>query len=166
MTIGSRLGAVFVAVTLIAACSHARAPARPQAVATPPPPPPPKLVVLLAESDRFPKLAKAATESLMQAKVDGLGAASGSKVSLEVVQLSIECLDSTVRCYEAAGRSLEAGAILFAQITVVKKRQLKVSITLVDADGKTLKAKAEKLYPTEEAATAGLPDLVAEATHR
>jgi len=151
---------------ILSACSHAPAPSRPVAVAPPAPPPPPKLVVLLAESDNFPKLAEVTTESLMRAQVAGLGEARESKVSLEVVQLSIECIDPTLACYEAVGRSLAADGLLFAQITVMKRRQLKVAITLFDVAGKTLKTKAEKVFASEEAAAAGLADLVVEATRR
>jgi len=135
-------------------------------VVAPPPRPPQKLVVLPAESDAFPSVAKATTESLLQARVDGLGATQASKVSLEVVQLSIECVDPSVTCYEAVGRSLAANGLLFAQIAAVKHRQLKVTITFFDVDEKTLKTKAEKVFPTEQAATAGVPELVAEATRR
>jgi hypothetical protein len=158
-----RLGALAVAV-LIVACGHAPPPA-PVAVVSPapapPPRPPPKLVVLLAESDAFPHLAKATTESLLHAQVDGL---QGSKVSLEVVQLSIECVESSVDCYQAVGRSLAANALLFAQIAVVKRKQLRVTVSLFDVDGKAVKTKAEKVFASEQAATAGIADLVAEAT--
>ena len=126
----------------------------------------PKLVVLLAESYAFPNFAKATTESLQRAQVDGLGAAQVSKVSLEVVQLSIECVDSNVDCFQAVGRSLSANGLLFAQIAAVKNRQLKVTVTFFDVDEKLLKTKAEKVFPTEAAATAGIADLVAEATRQ
>jgi len=150
---------------IIAGCSHARPPARPVvAAAPPPPPPPPKLVVLLAESDRFPELARATTETLLAAKVAGLATAKESKVSLEVVQLSIECVDPTTACYQAVGKSLAADGLLFAQITAVKRRQLKVTISLFDVDEKTLKTKAERVFANETEAAAGLADLVAEAT--
>jgi hypothetical protein len=149
---------------VIAGCSHARPPAPPVVVATPPPPPPPKLVVLLAESDRFPELARATTETLLAAKVAGLATAKESKVSLEVVQLSIECVDPSTACYHAVGKSLAADGLLFAQITSVKRKQLKVTISLFDVDEKTLKTKAERVFPSEAAAAAGLADLVAEAT--
>ena len=60
----------------------------------PPPaaPPPPKVVtlaILPAESDAFPTAAKAATDSLAVAHVSGVDWTQVSKVSLEVVQLSI-----------------------------------------------------------------------------
>jgi hypothetical protein len=127
---------------------------------------PAKLIVLVAESDAFPNLAHATTESLLQARVQGLGTASVSKVSLEVVQLSIECVDPTTACYQAVGKSLAADGLLFAQITTVKRRQLKVTISLFDVGEKTLKTRAEKIFGSEEAAAAGLADLVVEATRR
>jgi hypothetical protein len=152
-------------VVVVAACAHAPPPAPPViAHAPPPPPPPPKLVVLLAESDAFPNFAKATTESLLGARVSGLGNAQVSKVSLEVVQLSIECVDASVVCYEAVGRSLAANGLLFAQIAVVQRKRLKVTVTLFDVDTKTLKTKAEKVFTSEDAARAGIADLVAEAT--
>ena len=120
--------------------------------------------MLLAESDRFPELARATTETLLAAKVAGLATAKESKVSLEVVQLSIECVDPTTACYQAVGKSLAADGLLFAQITAVKRRQLKVTISLFDVDEKTLKTKAERVFANETEAAAGLADLVAEAT--
>jgi hypothetical protein len=150
-------------VVVVAACAHAPPPAPPVVVHAPPPPPPPKLVVLLAESDVFPNFAKVTTESLLSSHVAGLNA-QVSKVSLEVVQLSIECVDASVACYEAVGRSLAANGLLFAQIAVVQRKRLKVTVTLFDVDTKTLKTKAEKVFTSEDAATAGIADLVAEAT--
>ena len=119
-----------------------------------------KLVVLPAESYAFPKIAKATTDSLLQARAD----AQASKVSLEVVQLSIECVDPTIACYEAVGQSLAANGLLFAQIAVGKRRQLHVTVSWFDVDAKTFKATAEKTFPSEQAATAGIAELVAEAT--
>jgi len=153
-------------VVLVVACSHGRAPSRPAVAPSPPPPLPAKLIVLVAESDAFPNLAQATTESLLQARVAGLGAARVSKVSLEVVQLSIECVDPTTACYQAVGQSLAADGLLFAQITALKRRQLKVTISLFDVGEKTLKTRAEKIFGSEEAAAAGLADLVVEATRR
>jgi len=154
-----------LAVVVVAACAHAPPPAPPPTVrATPPPPPPQKLVVLLAESDLFPSFAKVTTDSLLRAHVPGLANTEVSKVSLEVVQLSIECVDASIACYEAVGRSLSANGLLFAQITAVKRKQLKVTVSLFDVDTKTLKTKAEKIFTSVDAATAGIADLVAEAT--
>jgi hypothetical protein len=123
-----------------------------------------KLVALPAESEAFPKVARAATDSLSRAQVRWLGAAQVSKVSLEIVQLSIECVDSSAACYQAVGRSLTADGLLFAQIATVKRRQLKITVTLFDVDAKAPRTKAEKVFASEDEATAGIADLVAEAT--
>src|SRR5689334_8889584 len=95
----SRVRSGVLAVIAMAACAHPRETTAPTAAVRPAKPAAPakttRLVVLPAESLAFPRAAKATTESLMQARVDGLGVAQVSKVSLEVVQLSIECVDAT-----------------------------------------------------------------------
>jgi hypothetical protein len=123
-----------------------------------------RLVALPAESAAFPNVARAATDSLSHAQVAGLGTAQVSKVSLEVVQISIECVDSSAACYQAVGRSLTANGLLFAQIAAMKRPQLKVTVTLFDVDAKASRTKAEKVFESEDDATAGIPELVAEAT--
>ncbi len=120
------------------------------------------LLTLPAESDAFPKIAKAATEALAHAKVAGVDRSGTSKVSIEVVQLSIECVDSTANCYEAAAKSLAANKLLFAQIDADGQKP-RVTVTLFDRDAKAPKT-AEHTYATEAAAMAGLDGLVAEAT--
>jgi len=154
-------------VVTMSACTHAGAPTT-TAVATPRAPARPtklvKLVALPAESEAFPRVARAATDSLSRAQVSGLGVAHVSKVSLEVVQLSIECVDPSAACYQAVGRSLTANGLLFAQIAAIKRRQLKITVTLFDVDAKAPRTKAEKVFASEDEATAGIADLVAEAT--
>jgi hypothetical protein len=121
-----------------------------------------KLAVLPAESHKFPRTAQAITDSLRKAAVSGVDRTEVSKVSLEVVQLSIECVEPTVDCYQAVGKSLAANRLLFAQVSG-KKRQVKVTVTLFDVDAKAPKS-AQKVFASEQAATAGVADLVAEAT--
>jgi hypothetical protein len=150
----------------ISACAHsqpARAPA-PPVRASAPPAQPPRLVILPAESFAFPKAARATTESLIRAQVGGSGAPQLSRVSLEVVQLSIECVDPSAVCYEAVGRSLTASRLLFAQIAAVKRKQLKVTVTLFTVGANAPAARAEKVFSSEDDATAGIAELVAEAT--
>ena len=121
------------------------------------------LAVLPAESDVFPKAAKAMTDSLTHVEIEGVDDKQVSKVSLEVVQLSIECVEPSVACYEAVGKSLAANRLLFAQIARSGKKQLNVSVTLFDVDARAPKT-AHKVFANEQEATAGIPDLVAEAT--
>jgi hypothetical protein len=155
-------------VVTISACTHAGSPAAPAAVSSPRPAARPekiaRLVALPAESATFPRLAQVATDSLSRAQVTGLGAAQVSKVSLEVVQIAIECVDPSSACYQAVGRSLTANSLLFAQIAALKRQQLKITVTLFDVDAKAARTKAEKVFESEDEATAGIADLVAEAT--
>ena len=141
------------------ACTHGAQPAAPVSPAKKI-----KLAVLPAESDAFPKIAQATTESLGQAHVQGVDETEISKVSLEVVQLSIECVQTTPQCYEAVGKSLAADRLLFAQIAAVSKRQLEVTVTLFDVDGGAAIATAQKLFASENEATIGIAALVGEAT--
>jgi hypothetical protein len=121
-----------------------------------------KLLTLPVESDAFPNIAKAATSALAHAKVAGVDEHATSKVSIEVVQLSIECVDPTAACYDAAARSLAANKLLFAQIDVDGAKP-KVSITLFDGASKQPKT-VEHTFASEAAAVAGLDGLVSEAT--
>lgn len=135
--------------------------------AAPPAPPPSKvqLTVLPAESDAFPRVARAVSASLSSARVAGIATTAVSKVSLEVVQLSIECVDPTDACYRAIGRSMSANRLLFARIDPGATRwQLRVTVTLYDVDAGSAKRIAAKLFPTEDQAVAGAAALVAEAT--
>lgn len=120
------------------------------------------LAVIPAESDAFPRAAEAVSASLAAAKVKGIDEKRVSKVSLEVVQLSIECVDPTSACYEAIGRSLSANRLLFARIDGATRRQLKITVTLFDVDAKAATRTQERWFASEDDATAGAAALVAE----
>ena len=161
----------------VVACTKSRPPKPPVVVVTPKL----KLAVLAVESDRFPAVAEAATASLAKAHVIGIDNIEVSKVSLEVVQLSIECVEQTPDCYEAVGKSLAANRLLFAQVSpgtpppekpIKLKRgakppkDVRVTVTLFDVDSRAASKTAEKLFPNETDATAGMDGLIAEATSR
>ena len=138
------------------ACSH---PAPPPVVAKPAV----KLAILPTESDAFPKTASALTDSLKAARITGIDETQVASVSLEVVQLSIECVEPSDDCFQAVGKSLKANRLLFAQIAG-KKPAVKVSVILFDVDAKARTGHAEKAFTSEQLATAGVQALVAEAT--
>src|SRR5215475_7791109 len=134
-------------------------PARPVPTAPTPPPSRPaiRLAVIPADSDAFPRAARAVSASLSSARIAGVDATAVSKVSLEVVQLSIECVDPTDTCYQAIGRSMSANRLLFARIDPgATRRQLRVTVTLYDVDAGSAKRTAAKLFPTEDQAVAGV----------
>jgi len=146
---------VLVGVVVVAGCAHGHAStvATTQKI---------KLLTLPTESDAFPAIATAATTALTHAKIGGVDEAAMSKVSIEVVQLSIECVDPTAGCYEAAAKSLAAGKLLFAQIDIAGKKP-KLAITLFDVATKTPRT-TERTFDTAAAAIAGVDQLVGEAT--
>ena len=146
---------LFGVVIMVVGCAHSH----PSAVT---PAPKIKLLTLPAESDAFPDLAKAATSALAHAKVAGVDEQATSKVSIEVVQLSIECVDPTATCYDAAAKSLAANKLLFAQIDADGAKP-KVSVTLFDRANGAVKRVAHT-FATEADAVAGLDGLVGEAT--
>ena len=120
------------------------------------------LAIMPAESDTFPKAAAATTASLVKARVDGIDS-QVSKVSLEVVALSIECVDPSLACYVAAGKSLAANRLLFAELAGTKKA-VSVTVTQIDVDTSTATRTATKTFASETEATEGVAALVAEAT--
>ena len=115
------------------------------------------------ESDKFPRLAKAINDALAQVKVAGVDDTDQSKVSLEVVQLQIECDDLTPTCYAAAGKAIHADRLLFAQLVAAKKK-VDVTVTLFDVDGEAVRSSAHDVFASEAAAVEGIGKLVAEAT--
>ncbi len=135
---------------------------------SPPPaaPTPPKVVtlaILPAESDAFPVAAKATTDSLSRAHVAGVDRTQVSKVSLEVVQLSIECVEATPACYQQVGKTLAADRLLFAQIAPgPKRKQLKVTVSLFDVQVAGEPKTAEKVFTSEKDAQSGIDALVGE----
>jgi hypothetical protein len=144
--------ALFVGAAALAACHPVRA--RKASSVT--------LAVLPAESDRFPIAAKAVTDSLAQASVADVDRTELSKVSLEVVQLSIECVEPTADCYAEVGKSLAADKLLFAQVAGDKKH-VTVTVTYFDVDTRAPTV-ARKVFGSEEEAARGVAALVAEAT--
>ncbi|HEX6838682.1 MAG TPA: hypothetical protein VF334_19025, partial [Polyangia bacterium] len=89
------------------------------------------------------------------------------KVTLEVVQLSIECVQPTSECYAAVGKSLSANKLLLGHIAAVGKRRrdksVRVTITLFDVDAGEATNVVDRVFKTPDLAAAGASDLVAEA---
>ena len=124
-----------------------------------------RLVALPTDKISYPNAAERATEYLTRTRVRGFDAPQLAKVSLEVAQLSIECVEANGTCYAAVGRSLGANALLFVQLEPgPEPDQVRVSVTLFDVDGATPKRTARKLFDTEQDAVYGVRDVVEEAT--
>ncbi len=153
--------------TIVTAVGCAHAPAtQPEAPA--PPKPRIKLAVLPVDADAFPQIAESLNNALHDVKVKGVDDYFLSKVTLEVVQLSIECVQPTSECYKAVGKSLSANKLLLGHIAAVGKRKrdksVRVTITLFDVDAGEASNVVDRLYKTPELASQGAQELVAEAT--
>ena len=149
-----------LACAALAACGGA--PRKP--ASTPPAGKVVTLEVMPAESDAFPAAAKAVTDWLSRARVSGVDRTQVSKVSLEVVQLSIECVEPSAACYQAVARTLSADRILFAQIAPgPKKKQLKVTVSLF-AINDPFPHSAERVFASEQEAEQKMGELVSEVT--
>jgi hypothetical protein len=154
-------------ITMLAfGCAHAPSPT----VQAPPPPPPKarvKLAVLPVDADAFPQIAASLNRALHDVKVKGVDDYFLSKVTLEVVQLSIECVQPTSDCYSAVGKSLSANKLLLGHIAPVGKKRrdksVRVTITLFDVDAGEAANVVDRIFKTPELASQGAQDLVAEA---
>lgn len=144
-------------------CAHQAPPAGPPA----PPRPRIKLAILPLDDDPFPQIAEALNSALRKVQVKGVDDYFVSKVTLEVVQLSIECVQPTSACYRAVGRSLAANRLLLAHVASVGKRRrdrsVRVTITMFDVDAGEATNVVDHVYKTPELAAGGAADLVLEA---
>jgi hypothetical protein len=121
-----------------------------------------RLTVLPAESDSFPTVAEALNRSMTTVPIMGVGERAMSKVSLEVVQLSIECVDSTDECYRAVGSELAANRLLFADVERARER-VKVKVFMFDVDAGVISGVAEREFADERSAQEGVAALVENA---
>ncbi len=161
----TRMGGAVALFLLLAGCAHAPAPApriHHETKGTPPPPRV-KLTVMTIESDPFAKLARAVNEQLAAVKLTGVDDVVVSKVTLEVVQLSIECVDASNSCFAAVGKSLNADRILVAQLVGGTRRRdhsVKVALTLFDVGSEQPTRVVDQSWKNEDEAIAGLDGLI------
>lgn len=163
------------AALLLAGCAHTQPTAAPPAA----PPPRVKLAVLPVESDAFPRAAEALNAQMRDVKVQGVDDYFLSKVTLEVVQLSIECVEPSSACYAAVGHSLSAERLLLAQLQPApgappprsrhhrrKKtiaRPVRVTITLFDVGAGEATHVADRTFKSDGEAAVGIEALLQEA---
>jgi hypothetical protein len=127
-----------------------------------------KLAILPVESHEFPRLAAGLNALLHDVQLKGIDDYFLSKVTLDVVQLSIECNEKSNACYTKIGKSMDAQRVLLAIITPTgpakrKKHPVKVSITLFNVDEEHPQAERAHDYTSEDEAAAGLSALMQDA---
>jgi len=176
-------GKLLLVALALGGCAHtasSRA-GNPRYVDSPSAPKRVKLAVLPVESDAFPRVASNLNGVLHDVHVRGVDDYFLSKVTLEVVQLSIECVDATSACYAAVGRSLGAQQLLIARVVPgpvppkpppsakgkkkrdplqVAQRSLSVTVTLFDVEGGAPANEVERGFKSEDEAAPAMGDLV------
>jgi hypothetical protein len=159
-------------MAILGGCAHqttqseAKTSTKTRVVVTPPPAPAQgiRLAVLPVENDGFPELAEWVSNLLADARVNDVDEYFKTRVALEVVQLSIECVDPTPACYSAVGKSLRANRLLLAQISGSANRKhdhsVRLKIMLFDVDGKRELASAQHTFKNQDEALADAEDLM------
>jgi hypothetical protein len=160
-----RSAIVTAGLAMLVGCAHRTPAVRPHVVVEPPPPPKGiRLAVLPVESDGFPELAEWVSSLLADVRVAGVDEYFKPRVALEVVQLSIECVDPTPACYTQVGKSLRANKLLMAVITGGsghhRKRPVKLRIILFDVDQQREIRATERQFKNQDQALADAEDLV------
>jgi hypothetical protein len=127
-------------------------------------PTPVRIAVLPIENRAYGRLASALNGLLQKVKVPGVDEQQFGKVTLEVVQLAIECVDATADCYTAVGQSLNSNELLFAQIfdvpTKRRKKLINLVLTRYDVDRHTTRSSAQHVFTSEAEALAQLKGLL------
>jgi hypothetical protein len=123
-----------------------------------------KLAVLPVESDLYPRLAKGVNGLFHDIQVPGVDDYFLSRVTLEVAQLAIECVDVTNSCWSAVGKSLTSDRLLLAQIArnskSKKDRSLSLSVTYFDVSAAQPLHTANRTFKNEDEALRGMKDLI------
>ena len=121
-----------------------------------------RLAWLPAEGYSFPEVAAVLNSDLEGARLLGVDYRFKAPVSMEVAQLSLECIQPTPTCYAKVGRSLEASRLLWADLAATGEggRGLKVTLVLFDVDGGKIVRRSEAAFEGKEAAMTGLDRFV------
>jgi len=122
-----------------------------------------KLAVLPVEGDQFPRLAQDINGKLSKVQLTAVDDYFVSRATLEVVQLSIECVEANNACFSSVGKSLAAQRLLFAQLQGGAKRRdksVKVVFTLFDVPTGQVARTAEKQFKNEDEAQRGFAELL------
>jgi hypothetical protein len=132
----------------------------------PAPPPRVKLAILPVESDAFPRLAAELNRRLQTVKIDGVDDYFLSKVTLEVVQISIECVEDSAACLSAAGKSLSSDRLLTGRIVGSGRRRdksVKLVVTLFDVPAGAVVHSAQRSFANEAGALQGMSQVLEQA---
>jgi hypothetical protein len=121
-----------------------------------------RLAWLPADEYAFPDVAAALNDRMEAVHLSGVDVSFRAPVSMEVAQLSLECVAQTAACYTQVGTSLQANRLLWAELVAVGsgRRRLKAVVTVFDVDQKRMLRRAEETYDGRETALQQLDRLM------
>jgi hypothetical protein len=121
-----------------------------------------KLAWLPADEYAFPDVAAALNDRMEAVHISGVDVSFRAPVSMEVAQLSLECVAQTTACYTQVGNSLQANRLLWAELAAVGTghKHLKAVVSLFDVDQKRLVRRAQETYDGREGALQQLDRLM------
>lgn len=127
-----------------------------------------RLGVLPPDDISFSDIATALGEPLRRVHMGATGPSRTevvmAKVSMEVAQLSLECVTPTNDCYAAVGKFLQVDRLLWGQLSRDQdKTRVKVSVVLFDVGLGTTIGRAERSFPEHGTAAERLQKVVDEA---
>jgi len=121
-----------------------------------------RLAWLPADEYAFPDVAAALNDRMEAVHISGVDVSFRAPVSMEVAQLSLECVAQTTACYTQVGNSLQANRLLWAELAAVGAghKRLKAVVSLFDVDQKRLVRRAQETYDGREGALQQLDRLM------
>jgi hypothetical protein len=124
-----------------------------------------RIAVLPSDPLLFADIAAALDEQLARARVNGTGPMVKANVSMEVAQLSLECVSATDDCYTQVGKFLQVDRLLWGQIAHDPEATgVTVTVVLLDVGRGAALGRAEQTFAKSDAAIEGLGKLVDKAT--
>jgi hypothetical protein len=125
---------------------------------------PQRVALLPVESEDYPDVARAVNAGLTKIRDRGGPDYVLSRVPLEVVQLSIECVEATPACYEAVGHNLGVDRLLLVSVAPgASKGAVKVGYTLYDLGKHAAAGDAEREYGSANDAAGDVEALAQQA---
>jgi hypothetical protein len=125
---------------------------------------PVRLAWLPVEGFADAQIAAALNQQLEMVRLADVDRHQRAPVSMEVAQLSIECIEPAPRCYIAVGKQLQVDRLLWAELARPNKRgpALKATVVLFDVARGLEVRRTERDFAGPEAARAGFAGLVNE----
>jgi hypothetical protein len=124
---------------LLGGCAARSAPPPKTAAGPAPSSRPARLAWLPVEPLASPEIAGVVNDALTRLEVAGATESVRAPVSMEVAQLTIECIEPTVACYSAVGRSFRADRLLWLEMAAGEASApgLRITLALFDVNRAT-----------------------------